>query len=86
MTEHKTMNTVIHAAFRRDLARFGDALGSFPAGSRPGPTSSKVLGTTSPISSAIITKMKKPSSGPNSANLAPPNRSWANLRVNMPKC
>ena len=34
MTEHKTMNTVIHAAFRRDLARFGDALGSFPAGSR----------------------------------------------------
>ncbi|HEV3369977.1 MAG TPA: hemerythrin domain-containing protein [Acidimicrobiales bacterium] len=34
MTEHKTMNTVIHAAFRRDLARFGDALGGFPAGSR----------------------------------------------------
>jgi len=34
MTEHKTMNTVIHAAFRRDLARFDDALGGFPAGSR----------------------------------------------------
>ena len=34
MTEHKTMNTVIHAAFRRDLARFDNALGGFPAGSR----------------------------------------------------
>lgn len=28
------MNTVIHAAFRRDLGRFEDALASFPAGSR----------------------------------------------------
>ncbi len=34
MTEHKTLNTVIHAAFRRDLARFDQALSSFPAGSR----------------------------------------------------
>ena len=34
MTEHKTMNTIIHAAFRRDLARFVKALGAFPAGSR----------------------------------------------------
>lgn len=33
MTEHKTLNTVIHAAFRRDLARFDGALGSFPTGS-----------------------------------------------------
>jgi hypothetical protein len=28
------MNTIIHAAFRRDLARFEAALGEFPAGSR----------------------------------------------------
>lgn len=34
MTEHKTMNTIIHSAFRRDLRRFDDALGSFPAGSQ----------------------------------------------------
>lgn len=34
MTEHRTLNTVIHAAFRRDLGRFDDALASFPAGSR----------------------------------------------------
>jgi hypothetical protein len=34
MTEHKTLNTVIHAAFRRDLARFDRALTGFPAGSR----------------------------------------------------
>jgi hypothetical protein len=34
MTEHKSMNTIIHAAFRRDLARFDKALGAFPAGSR----------------------------------------------------
>jgi hemerythrin-like domain-containing protein len=34
MTEHLTMNTVIHAAFRRDLARFDSALASFPAGSQ----------------------------------------------------
>jgi hypothetical protein len=34
MAEHKTMNTVIHAAFRRDLRRFDDALGVFPAGSQ----------------------------------------------------
>jgi hypothetical protein len=34
MTEHKTMNTVIHAAFRRDLVRFEAALSTFPAGSR----------------------------------------------------
>ncbi len=34
MTEHKTMNTIIHAAFRRDLARFGAALDAFPACSR----------------------------------------------------
>lgn len=34
MTEHKTLNTVIHAAFRRDLGRLDGALGSFPTGSR----------------------------------------------------
>lgn len=34
MTEHKTMNTIIHAAFRRDIKRIGDALAGFPAGSR----------------------------------------------------
>jgi hypothetical protein len=34
MTEHKTMNTVIHAAFRRDLVRLEAALSGFPAGSR----------------------------------------------------
>jgi hypothetical protein len=34
MTEHKTMNTVIHAAVRRDLDRFEGALGGFPPGSR----------------------------------------------------
>jgi hypothetical protein len=34
MTEHKTMNTIIHAALRRDLARFDAALAAFPAGSR----------------------------------------------------
>jgi hypothetical protein len=35
MTEHKTLNTVIHAAFRRDLARFDTALATFPDGHRP---------------------------------------------------
>jgi hypothetical protein len=34
MTEHLTMNVVIHSAFRRDFRRFDAALGSFPAGSR----------------------------------------------------
>jgi hemerythrin-like domain-containing protein len=34
MTEHKTMNTIIHAAFRRDLARLDAALSAFPAGSQ----------------------------------------------------
>ncbi len=34
MTEHLTMNTVIHAAFRRDLARFDAALATFPDGSQ----------------------------------------------------
>jgi hemerythrin-like domain-containing protein len=34
MTEHKTMNTIIHAAFRRDVQRFDAALAAFPAGSR----------------------------------------------------
>ena len=34
MTEHLTMNTVIHAAFRRDLARFDSALATFPDGSQ----------------------------------------------------
>jgi hemerythrin-like domain-containing protein len=34
MTEHLTLNTVIHAAFRRDLKRLDDALASFPEGSR----------------------------------------------------
>jgi hypothetical protein len=34
MTEHKTMNTIIHAAFRRDLARFDAALAAFPVGSQ----------------------------------------------------
>ncbi|MGH3601774.1 MAG: hemerythrin domain-containing protein, partial [Pseudonocardiaceae bacterium] len=33
MTGHQTMNTVIHVAFRRDLARFDHALAVFPAGS-----------------------------------------------------
>lgn len=35
MTQHKTMNTIIHAAFRRDLTRFDNALAAFPAGSQP---------------------------------------------------
>ena len=35
MTEHKTMNGVIHSAFRRDLARFENALGAFSLGDRP---------------------------------------------------
>ena len=30
MAEHKTMNTIIHAALRRDLARFDAALADFP--------------------------------------------------------
>jgi hemerythrin-like domain-containing protein len=34
MTEHLTMNTVIHAAFRRDLARFDTAFATFPDGSQ----------------------------------------------------
>jgi hypothetical protein len=34
MTEHLTMNTVIHAAFRRDLTRFDSALAAFPGGSQ----------------------------------------------------
>lgn len=34
MTEHETMNTIIHAAFRRDLARFDAALAEFPDGSQ----------------------------------------------------
>jgi hypothetical protein len=33
-SEHRTMNTVIHAAFRRDLRRLGEALERFPSGSR----------------------------------------------------
>ncbi|MGO4255995.1 hemerythrin domain-containing protein [Marmoricola sp. RAF53] len=34
MTEHQTMNTVVHAAVRRDLGRFDQALAAFPADSR----------------------------------------------------
>jgi hypothetical protein len=34
MTEHRTMNTIIHAAFRRDLKRFDAALATFPDGSK----------------------------------------------------
>jgi len=37
VTEHRTMNTIAHAAFRRDLARFDAALAVFPAGSRQHP-------------------------------------------------
>jgi hemerythrin-like domain-containing protein len=33
-TQHRTMNTIIHAAFRRDLRRLGEALERFPSGSR----------------------------------------------------
>jgi hemerythrin-like domain-containing protein len=32
MTEHLTMNTIIHAAFRRDMKRFDDALSVFTPG------------------------------------------------------
>ena len=41
VTEHRTMNTVIHEAFRRDLRRVRDALERFPAGS---PTRARDLG------------------------------------------
>ena len=34
MTEHLTLNIVIHAAVRRDVARFQQALTAFPIGSR----------------------------------------------------
>jgi hypothetical protein len=34
MTEHQTMNTIIHAAVRRDLHRFDRALEQFPADSQ----------------------------------------------------
>lgn len=33
MTEHLTMNTVVHAAFRRTISRFDAALSAFPDGS-----------------------------------------------------
>jgi hypothetical protein len=33
VTEHATMNTIIHTAFRRDLARFDATLGAYPSGS-----------------------------------------------------
>ncbi|MDX6277897.1 MAG: hypothetical protein QOJ72_2025 [Nocardioidaceae bacterium] len=33
--EHKTMNTVVHAAFRRDLGRFDRALATFRPDSQP---------------------------------------------------
>ena len=42
MTADKTMNSVIHAAFRRDLARFDAALAAFPDGS---PARAEALGT-----------------------------------------
>jgi hemerythrin-like domain-containing protein len=32
--DHQSLNTVVHAAFRRTLDRFDDALGTFPAGSQ----------------------------------------------------
>lgn len=32
MNQHHTMNTIVHAAFRRDLTRFDGALAAFPAG------------------------------------------------------
>ncbi len=34
MTEHRSLNTVVHAAFRRDLERYDAALAEFPAGSQ----------------------------------------------------
>jgi Hemerythrin HHE cation binding domain len=34
VTEHLTLNTVIHAAVRRDVARFQQAMADFPVGSR----------------------------------------------------
>ena len=34
-TEHRTVNTVVHAAIRRDLGRFDHALATFPTGSKP---------------------------------------------------
>jgi hemerythrin-like domain-containing protein len=34
MIEHKTLNTVVHNAFRRTLDRFDQALADFPAGSQ----------------------------------------------------
>ncbi|GAA3521194.1 hypothetical protein GCM10022234_16300 [Aeromicrobium panaciterrae] len=34
MTEHLTLNTVAHAAFRRTIARFDGALGAFPDGNQ----------------------------------------------------
>ena len=34
MTEHRTMNTIIHAAIRRDAARFDAALATLPDGSQ----------------------------------------------------
>src|SRR6478609_9557894 len=34
MTEHQSLNTVVHAAFRRDLGRYDAALADFPTGSQ----------------------------------------------------
>jgi hypothetical protein len=34
VSEHKTMNTIIHAALRRDLRSFDHALATFPTGSQ----------------------------------------------------
>ncbi len=35
MPEHQTLNTVVHAAFRRTIIRFDGALAAFPDGSHP---------------------------------------------------
>ena len=62
MTEHKTMNTIIHAAFRRDLARFDSALAAFP-GTQARADQLWTAGTTTPTSCTSTTTTRRRSSG-----------------------
>ena len=84
MSEQKSMNTIIHSAFRRDLARFEAALTAFPAAHGPERTNLQGRGTTSRSSSMIITGTRRPSSGRSSRHSSPARRSWANCKPSTP--
>lgn len=86
MTEQRTMNSIIHAAFRRALRCFDGALAPFPAGSGEGAVQSKAAWDHLAYQLRLHHEDEEATSGLPCGSWAPTRRSSATSTASMWSC